>query len=133
MNRFCMTCGIALLFAACVVMLPLEAYGQKKKAPPKKTEEAVDAPAPAATPAPAPAPAAPQLKSGASLKEVLMKYKGEKTNLGVLTKVEGDYFVTDEKGVMTYRAIGAIVSIEVSNADAEEEDSGPALEIHMIR
>jgi hypothetical protein len=130
MNRFFMTCGVALFLAACVALLPLEAYGQKKKAPPKKTEEAAEAP----TPAPAPAPAAMPLKGGASLKEVLMKFKGEKTNLGVLSKVEGDYFVTEDKGAVTYRAIGAIISIEVlKTEDEEEEEGGQKLDIQMMR
>lgn len=131
MNRFFMTCGSALLLAACVALLPLEAYGQKKKTPPKKAEEAVEqsAPAPQAVPAPAPV----QMRGGVSLKEVLVKFKGEKTNLGVLTKVEGDYFVTEDKGTVTYRALAAIISIEVIEVDEEEEEGVPKVEIQMMR
>lgn len=128
MNRFFMTCGAALLLAACVVMLPYEASGQKKKAPPKKTEQVTDEPAPA----PPQAPPAMQSKAGGGLRDVLAKHKGEKTNLGILTRVEGDCFVIDEEGVTTYYSFNAINCIRIV-MPSEEEEEGPKVEIVLMR
>jgi len=136
MNRFIVICGTALLLAACVVMLPFEAYGQKKKTPPKKTEQVTEEAAPA--PVPTPPPHSVQAKMGTGLRDVLAKHKGEKTNLGVLSKVEGDCFVIEEKGVTTYYSLNAISCVKVLKVDPdEEEEEGefeePKIEIVLIR
>lgn len=136
MNRFIVTSGTAFLLATCVVMLPVEAYGQKKKAPAKKTEEVAAPVAPATPPAP---PPPVQGKMGSGLRDVLAKHKGEKTNLGLLTRVEGDCFVIEEKGVTTYYAFNAVSCIKVfkvepaEEGEEESEYEEPTIEIVLIR
>jgi hypothetical protein len=109
MNRITITCGALLLLAAFSMMLPSEVSAQKKKAP-AKTEQATDQPAPM-----------PQ-KMGGTMKDVLAKYKGEKTNLGVLTRIEGDYFVVEEDGVSTIHPLSAIIGIKMLKAEEGDED-----------
>jgi len=121
MNRFTLTCGTALLLAAGVMLLPCDASAQKKKVPPK-SEQAVDQPAPPSV----------QVRLGNTLRDVLVKYKGEKTNLGILSKVEGDYFVVEEEGVSTMHPFSAIISVKTVKPDEEEEDAAK-IEIVLMR
>jgi len=119
MNRFPMVFGALLLVAAFAVMLPCEASAQKKKAAPK-TEQATEQPAPV------------QTKLGSTVKDILAKYKGEKTNMGMLSKVEGDYFVVEEDGVSTIHPISAIVGIKLLKLEEGEEDAAK-IEISLMR
>ena len=121
MNRFTLTCGTALLLAAGVMLLPCDASAQKKKVPPK-SEQAVSQPAPL--------PA--QARLGNTLRDVLAKYKGEKTNLGTLSKVEGDYFVVEEEGVSTMHPFSAIIGLKLVKPE-EEEENPVQLEIVLMR
>jgi len=122
MNRFTLTCGTALLLAAGVLLLPCDASAQKKKAPPK-SEQAVSQPTPPA-----------QARLGGTLRDVLVKHKGVKTNLGILSKVEGDYFVVEEEGVSTMHPFSAIISLKMVKAEEEEEEEDAAqIEIVLIR
>ena len=121
MNRFTMACGAIVLLAICMVLVPLDSYGQKKKAP-AKTEQTSEQPAP--TPV--------QTKMGNTLKDVLNKFKGEKTNMGMLSKVEGDYFVVEEDGVSTIHPMSAIVGIKLLKSEEGEEDAAK-IEIVLMR
>jgi hypothetical protein len=121
MNRTSMVSGIALLLAITLVMFSSEASAQKKKTP-AKSEQATEQPAPSAN----------QGKLGGMLKDVLLKYKGEKTNLGVLSKVEGDYFVTEEEGVTTIHPLFSIVGIKILKPEEGEEDQAK-IEITLLR
>jgi hypothetical protein len=119
MIRFGVTCGCMLLLAACTVLVSSEASAQKKKTPPK-AEQAVEQSAPAPG------------KFGNTLKDVLAKFRGEKTNLGLLSKVEADYFIVEEDGVMTLHPIGAIVSIKILKPEEGEEEAAK-VEIVLTR
>lgn len=121
MNRFTMTCGAILLLAMCMVFIPLDSFGQKKKAP-AKTEQ----------PSEQSAPAPVQTKMGNTLKDVLTKFKGEKTNLGILSKIETDYFVVEEDGVSTIHPMSAIISIKMLKTEEGEEDAAK-VEIVLMR
>ena len=121
MQRFTMTCGVLILLATFSMMLPCEASAQKKKAPPPpKTEQAIDQPAPV------------QTKLGTTLKDILAKYKGQKTNLGILSKGEGDYFVVEDDGVSTFHPLSAIAGIKVLKVEEGEEDAAK-IDITLMR
>ena len=119
MNRFTMTCGALLLLATFSMMLPCEASAQKKKTPPK-TEQAIEQPAPV------------QTKVGTTVKDILAKYKGEKTNLGILNKVEGDYFMVEDDGVSTVHPLNAITGIKLLKVEEGETDA-TKIEITLMR
>ena len=119
MKRFTMTCGALILLATFSVMLPCEASAQKKKAP-AKTEQATDQPAPV------------QTKMGMTLKDILGTYKGQKTNMGILSRVEGDYFVVEEDGVSTIHPLSAIAGIKVLKPEEGEEDAAK-IDITLMR
>ena len=89
---------------------------QKKKTPPKSEQTQQET-----TPAPAPTSSS-QAKSGGSIKDVLAKHRGEKTNLGILSRVEGDYFVVEEDGVSTLYPFSAIASVKIPKIEEDEED-----------
>jgi hypothetical protein len=119
MNRFTMMCGTVLLLMACMVMLPNEASAQKKKVAPKAvtaTEQASPT----------------QSKMGNTVKDLLAKYKGEKTNLGVLTRIEGDYFVVEDDGVSTIHPLNAIIGIKLLKLEEGDEESAK-IEITLMR
>lgn len=119
MKRFTMTCVALILLATFSMMLPCEASAQKKKAPPK-TEQAIDQPAPV------------QTKLGTTLKDILAKYKGQKTNLGILSKVEGDYFMVEDDGVSTIHPLSAIAGIKMLKPEEGEEDAAK-IDITLMR
>ncbi|HMK38505.1 MAG TPA: hypothetical protein VK569_04135 [Bacteroidota bacterium] len=75
----------ALLVATAVLIALTPALGQKKKA------------------APAPAPAAqsethPSQKPAGTIRDILTSLQGQHTNLGVLSKITGDYVVFESEG-----------------------------------
>lgn len=89
---------------------------QKKKTTPKTTQTQ-----PEKTPPPA-TTSTPQAKTGNTIKDALAKHLGEKTNLGILAKVEGDYFVVEEDGESMLYPFSAIASVKFPKIDEEDED-----------
>jgi hypothetical protein len=122
MNRISMMFGTLLLLVCCTVMFTTEASAQKKKTPPK-SEQAIEQP----TPPPAPG------KLGNTIKDVLTKYRGEKTNLGTLSKVESDYFVVEEDGVATLHPLSAIVGVKILKIEEGADEDQPKIEIMLMR
>lgn len=115
---------IVLIFAALVVVLgSTDALAQKKKAV---------TPPPAAEPQRPAAPPQVTGKSGGLLKDVLVRFKGEHTTLGVLKQVEMDYIIVDEDGTETIYPITAIRSLRVLKIDEDNTDeAAPKLEIKL--
>ena len=73
---------IMLLTALLIVLTP--AFGQKKKKE---------------TPPPAPqTEVRPSPKSGGTIRDILAGLQGQQTNLGILTKLTGDYVVFESEG-----------------------------------
>lgn len=108
--------AMVLLAALLIVWTTEGTAQQKKKTPPKAepTQQEVT-PAPVAT-------SSSQAKSGGSIKEVLAKHRGEKTNLGILSKVEGDYFVIEEDGVSTLYPFYVIAHVRLPKIEEGDED-----------
>lgn len=104
---------VLMLVALAVVFGSADALAQKKKAV---------APAPAAEPQ-RPA-AAPQVtgKAGAMMKDVLVRFKGEHTTLGILKAVEMDHFIIDEDGTETIYPIAAIHSLRILKVDEDSQE-----------
>jgi len=117
---------VPLLLAVTVFMLmsAQDAYAQKKKVPAKPDPVVERTPS-----------AAPQTggKTGNTLKDMLMKFKGELTTIGVLKQVEFDYFVVEEEGTMTIHPISAISSIKILKPEegGDEEEESPKLDIRL--
>ena len=122
MNRIA-AFAAALLLLATIALLPSAACAQKKKAPPK-TEQVTEQPAPAPMPG--------QAKLGGTIKEVLMKFKGEKTNLGTLTRIEGEYFVVEDDGLSTIHPFSAVTGIKVLKVEEGETDA-TKIDITLVR
>ena len=79
---------------------------------------AAPAPAQKKEPAKKEAAAAPQRQSG--IKEVLSQYVGKTTSLGVLKKVEGDYFVVEDDGNVSYHPLSTLHTIKL----VKDQDTG---------
>jgi len=76
---------LAVLLVTAVLFSLTPALGQKKKT----------------TPAPAPAAQSethPSQKSAGTIRDILMSLQGQHTNLGVLSKITGDYVVFESEG-----------------------------------
>jgi len=106
-----------MVLAALLIVWTAEGTAQQKKKTPPKSEQTQKEtpPAPVAT-------SSSQAKSGGSMKDALAKHYGEKTNLGILLKVEGDYFVVEEDGISTLYPFSAIASIRFPKIEEDEED-----------
>jgi hypothetical protein len=122
MNRISVTCGTLLLLLCCTVMFSSQGIAQKKKTAPK-SEQVTE------QPAPPPAPG----KLGNTIKDVLTKYRGEKTNLGTLIRVESDYFVVEEDGVATLHPLATITGIKILKLEEGAEEDQPKIEIMLMR
>ena len=110
------TLAMVLLAALLIVWTTEGAAQQKKKTPPKPEQTQQEmTPAPGAT-------SSSQSKSGGSIKDVLAKHRGEKTNLGILSKVEGDYFVIEEDGVSTCYPFYVIAHVRLPKIEEGDED-----------
>lgn len=114
---------VLMLVALAVVFGSADALAQKKKA---------------ATPPPAAEPqrpaAAPQVtgKAGAMMKDVLTRFKGEHTTMGILKTVEMDHFIVDDDGTETIYPIAAIHSLRILKIDEDSQDENPPkLEIKL--
>jgi Rieske Fe-S protein len=114
---------ILMLVALVVVFGSVDALAQKKKAV---------TPPPAAEPQRSTAPQQVSGKSGGSLKDVLVRFKGEHTTLGVLKQVEMDYIVVDEDGTEIIYPIAGIRSLKVLKIEEDNTDeAAPKLEIKL--
>jgi hypothetical protein len=122
MNRISVVCGTILLLVCCTFMFSSEASAQKKKTPPK-SEQATEQPAPPPVPG----------KLGNTIKEVLTKYRGEKTNLGTLSRIESDYFVVEEDGVATLHPLSIIIGIKILKMEEGADEDQPKIEIILMR
>lgn len=67
----------------------------------------------------------------ATIKELLQKYQGQATNIGTITKVEGDYFVVEEEGTTSMYPIGALQALRLVKVETEEGDS-TQIEIRLV-
>jgi len=93
MNRSTMLyAAVSIIVGVVALGLLSPAYGQKKKK---------DSP-PAAQPAEPEQQVQPSGKPAGTMRDVLVKLQGQSTNLGILTKVVGDYvvFVSEEDTLM---------------------------------
>lgn len=115
---------IMLMLVALVVAFgSADALAQKKKAV---------TPPPAAEPQRPAAPPQVTGKSGVMIKDVLARFKGEHTTIGILKTVEMDHFIVDEDGTETIFPIAAIRSIRILKIDEDSQDENPPkLEIKL--
>ena len=71
-------------------------------------------------------------KSGSTLRDLLLRFKGELTTIGVLKQVEADYIVVEEEGVETIYPVSAIRSVKKVKVEEESDDEpSPKLEIKL--
>lgn len=114
---------VLMLVALAVVFGSAEALAQKKKAV---------TPPPAAEPQRPATPPQVSGKSGAMMKDILARFKGEHTTMGILKQVEADYIVVDEDGTETIYPIAAIRSLRILKVDEDNQDENPPkLEIKL--
>jgi hypothetical protein len=114
---------ILMLGVLIVAFGPADAFAQKKKAatPPPAAEQQRPAPPPQVTG-----------KSGSTVKDVLLRFKGEHTSIGILKQVESDFIVVDEDGTETMYPIAAIRSLRILKLDDDNHDeTAPKLEIKL--
>jgi len=106
-----------MVLAALLIVWTTEGTAQQKKKTPPKSTQTQQEKTPAAS-----TTSVPETKPGNMIKDALVKHLGEKTNLGILSKVEGDYFVVEEDGVSTLYPFSAIASVKFPKIDEEDED-----------
>jgi hypothetical protein len=100
-----------------------DAVAQKKKPA---------APPPAAAEQKTPASQILAGKPGASLKDLLVRFKGELTTIGILKLVESDYIVVEDDGVEIIYPVSSIRSIKILKVEEENsEEKSPKLEIKL--
>jgi hypothetical protein len=75
---------LTLLLVTALLIILTPAFGQKKKK---------DSPPPAPQTEVRPTP-----KTGGTIREILVSLQGQQTNLGLLTKITGDYVVFESEG-----------------------------------
>ena len=63
---------------------------------------------------------ATQVKSGATIREVLQKLQGQMTNLGTLTKLAGDYVVFENEGDTLMYPLSALQVVKFLKAEEGE-------------
>ena len=100
-----------------------DAFAQKKKpvAPPPTAEPQKPTPPPQYTP-----------KGGAMLKDVLVRFKGQHTTIGVLKAVEMDHIIVDDDGTEIIYPMAVIHSLKVLKIDEDNQDeAAPKLEIKL--
>jgi len=110
--------SFALLAALLFVFVQSPAFGQKKKK---------DVPAVAATPAEMQSHGQ---KGNATIREVLTKLQGQQTNLGILTRVSGDFVTFDNEGDTLMYPLNALQHIRL--AKPEEEGESRKIEIRFL-
>jgi hypothetical protein len=112
----------ALLVAVLVLtLLPYaEGLAQKKKTTTKPE-----------TPAAEQQVTAPSKTPGTTLKDFLGKFKGSRTNLGVLMRLEADHFVVDDDGVVAAYPYAAIQYIKMLKVE-EGEENPVLLDINLL-
>jgi hypothetical protein len=97
-----------------VVLLPCaEGLAQKKKTTTKQesssTEQQVVS-------------SAGSKASGATIKDFLAKFKGSRTTLGILSRLESDHFVVDDDGTVAVYPYAVIRSIKLLKVEEGEEN-----------
>jgi hypothetical protein len=70
-----------------------------------------------------------QVKSGATIREVLQKLQGQMTNLGTLTKLAGDYVVFENEGDTLMYPLSALQVVKFLKA---EEGESRKIEIKFL-
>jgi hypothetical protein len=70
-----------------------------------------------------------QVKSGATIREVLQKLQGQMTNLGTLTKLQGDYVVFENEGDTLMYPLSALQVVKFLKA---EEGEARKIEIKFL-
>jgi len=71
--------------------------------------------------APAESPSHQAAKIGGTIHEVLVKLQGQQTNLGVLSKVVGDYVMFDNEGDTLIYPISALQVVKLLKAEEGEQ------------
>lgn len=106
-----------VLLAALLIVWTTEGTAQQKKKTTPKPEQTQQEMTPASA-----ATGVSQARLGNTIKDALNKHRGEKTNLGILSKIEGDYFVLEEDGVSTLYPFSAISSVKFPKIEEGDED-----------
>jgi hypothetical protein len=101
-SRFMLILGTALV----IVMTP--AFGQKKKK---------DTPPP---PPPAQAELRQSQKMGGTIRDILASLLGQQTNLGVLSKITGDYVVFETEGDTLMYPLATVQVVKFLKAEEGE-------------
>jgi hypothetical protein len=106
--------GVAGMIAVLVLMLMpcAEGLAQKKKTVTKSESTSSEQQV-------APSPGT---KAGATMKEFLSKFKGSRTSLGVLSRIESDHFFVDDDGAVALYPFAAIRSIKILKPEEGEEN-----------
>jgi uncharacterized alpha/beta hydrolase family protein len=107
-----------VVLAALLIVWTTEGTAQKSKKTqpkPEQTQQQEITPTPVVT-------GVPQTKSGNTIKDALNEHRGEKTSLGILSKVERDYFVIEEDGVSTLYPFSAIAHVRFPKIEDGDED-----------
>jgi|GEM_PF-2165695 len=106
---------MTLLLVAALLTVLTPAFGQKKKK---------DAPPPAPQTEIRPSP-----KLGGTIRDILASLQGQQTNLGVLTKLTGDYVVFESEGdTLMY----PLVTLQVVKFLKVEEGEPRKIEIRFL-
>jgi hypothetical protein len=108
---------VMVVLAALLIVWTTEGTAQQKKKTPPKSEPTQQEVTPPST-----GTSTSQGKPGNMIKDALLKHRGEKTNLGILSKVEGDYFVIEEDGVSTLYPFYVIAHVRLPKIEEGDED-----------
>jgi 3-oxoacyl-ACP reductase-like protein len=107
---------------------------KKSKAKPaaqqaQKAEEPTAVETPAVAPTPAPPPTA---SSSGGVMDVLKKFVGQKTNLGILRKITRDYIETESENAVLTIPVSSIHSLKQITEQDENDQSVTKLEIRLF-
>ncbi|HTY58175.1 MAG TPA: hypothetical protein VMF59_05130 [Bacteroidota bacterium] len=94
-----------LLVAALLIALA-PAFGQKKKSTPPASGTQTETRAPQ--------------KSPGTMREILLSLQGQQTNLGILSKIAGDYVVFESEGDTLMYPISTVQVVKFLKADEGE-------------
>jgi hypothetical protein len=98
---------VAVLFGVMVAFVALPAVAQKKPVARKETS----------------------VQSVSTIKELVSKHVGQKTNLGTIKSVAGDFFVLDDEGVEVIHPLATIHTIKFIK---DEEGGETKMEIRLV-
>ena len=71
----------------------------------------------------------PAVAAQMTFKEILQKYQGKTTNIGILSKVAGDYFVLEQEGVTAMHPIAVVQAVRLVKL---EEGDSTSVEIYLL-